>query len=297
MAFSLAHTIAQDNTSDATRAATAIDMYEYFFDTFLPARGCTTTVKNSTSRGVIWNVTDLRTNTNWPMYNWFSWGTSGTYTLTQYEDATYTSTPGDLMTDTTNSLVTTSVTGNALYATSDYKFWTSSEDSTLYIVTQGYKLHFFGCKPKIWVRESHSGYPAANNVDRYSTHMFLPAYNCFHMSNLPAYSNTNTAEGAISTTQPSQYEYSTNPIFIRDFVLMQGSDIMGSIDYSDFRYYSGAESVRTTSSQSEQLSSLSIQDLYKYNVNTTDWWIVSGINTDADGGLAFYCGTTEPDIS
>jgi hypothetical protein len=297
MSFSLAHTIAQDNTDDASRAAKIVDVYTYFFDTFLPARGWTTTVKNSTSRGAIQPFTDLRTNTTDSFYHWCSWNTSGTYTLNCYEDSTYTTTPGDLMTDTTNLVTLTSITGSALYATSDFKFWTSDEDSSLFFVTQGYKLHLYGCKPKVWVRDAHSGYPASPSTDRDSTHLMMWGNTSCAYTNLPKYLGNNGNEVNLFINQPSKYELSTNPVFVRDFELNDNTSTIGAVDFSDFRYYAPAESARNIAAVNREIDNMSALSLYKYLVNSTDWWVVTGTNVNAEGGLAWYCGTTEPDIS
>ena len=129
MAFSLSHTIA--SSANKNTACT------YMFDTFLPTVGWNTSAHpsaSSTKRSFNRSFTNAYTGNTVTNYFWVDWSPFGA-NINVSEDATYTSTPGDLGTDTTNTL--SYGMDDAAYSGDDYKFWTNSAGSGASMVTRG----------------------------------------------------------------------------------------------------------------------------------------------------------------
>lgn len=135
MTWSLSHTIAYSSDADSHTAM------GYLFDTALPALSQITVSAHpdasSTKRSVKRTTTSLFTNASYEEYFWVNWSSTSPTSINWYEDATYTTTPGDTGTDATN-LVSSSMTLNL--TNQSWKFWTSDQNANALLVTRGKTL-------------------------------------------------------------------------------------------------------------------------------------------------------------
>lgn len=178
MTWSLSNTITYVNSSTDNTAL------QYLFDTFLPTVGWSSSAHPSasaTKRSLTRSYTNQLTGNTLTNYHWTDFASSNTYIM--YEDATYTSVPGDLGTDGTNSI--THTYSNAAYSTLDWKFWTSSEKSSASLVTRGkYAIWFDPGVTDVFAYED-TGWNGS--TDTGSTH-FYPynyVYSYFPQGNAP----------------------------------------------------------------------------------------------------------------
>lgn len=120
----------------------------YLFDTYLPARGWTVAAHPSGfayRRKCSYTVTtNWVTNASYTMRYWADWvsATSASY-MTLYEDATYTTTPGDLATDTTHSTSLLYNSSSYVGANSQWRFWSSDQVPNATLVTRGKKVVWY----------------------------------------------------------------------------------------------------------------------------------------------------------
>lgn len=122
-------------------------------------------------------------------YWWFSWGSTTTPTaLSVYEDATYTSTPGDLCTDTTNN-----INGTIPAGTANWKFWSSDQASNAVMMTKGKHLFFYDPGWTSAVFYNDTSWTGA--TDSLRTQM-MPYVNGTLYLGACGYPNTNTASTA-----------------------------------------------------------------------------------------------------
>lgn len=142
MTWTLENTIAWDG-NDATNHTALV----YLFDTYLPARGFVTAAHPDASafkRKFQKTYTNTLAPGNATMYwwiNWFSTTTTTSYTI--YEDAIFTTTPGDLCTNTNNSLSSSFSTSSYPFYAADWKFWVSDQIPNASLVTRGKKVMFY----------------------------------------------------------------------------------------------------------------------------------------------------------
>ena len=152
MTWTNTHTIPWTSTNDNPGALA------YLFDTYLPAKGWTTGAHpdaNTYKRKFSWTATDNFTNTSQTSYYWVSWSSNtSTSSATIYEDATYTTVPGDLCTSVTNS-IGWSFSSNYTHFTADWRFWTSDQNPNATLVTRNKKITWF-----------HSGYSNWNYLQQ-----------------------------------------------------------------------------------------------------------------------------------
>jgi hypothetical protein len=140
MTWSLSHTVAYSTNADLHTAMV------YLFDTALPALSQITTSAHpdaSSFKRRFQRVTpnNLENGTNMTEYFWATWNNTSPDTLYLYEDATYTTVPGDTATDTT-----TSVSSNlalTVFAGESVKFWTSDQNAKALLVTRGKQVLFW----------------------------------------------------------------------------------------------------------------------------------------------------------
>jgi len=294
MAFSLAHTITMDNTSDATQQQTCRDAIDYLFDTFLPARGWITTNDGTNRRRhQMPTLNALDGNNAEKFYGWSSYTST---TITQYEDSTYTTVPGDLGTDTTNNIFQTFWSSSWSWKDLNWKFWTSDEDSSLYLVTQGTFVHFWGFKPIVNIYNENATYATASNADTNRTHLFYPNYNTWYTSNQPSAIGGSSVEYNLALRcDETQYSEPDGLTFAKNPTWYYSSYPVATCPYNDIRRKIPPSSNRATSPQSS--NSPMTDTLQKYFINGTDWWISWGGPTTSTPYLAFNFGTVEPDFT
>ena len=196
MTWQIEHTITWDPTGDAgTQALAAM---KYLTDTFLPAKGWTSGPRpgddlTSNVRIIQRNFTDLWTNTAAKHYLWLSLSTNTTWE--QREDATYTTTPGDLGTDnsTFRNLQTSWHSTSETWGQKNVKFWGSTENNKSFMVTRWDRIICWDPGINWPVVQPNTTIAATEgpSVDRYSTALFIPAGSRFKGCNLPDPDNDN----------------------------------------------------------------------------------------------------------
>jgi len=297
MAFSLAYTHPMDNTSGASQQLECRNALNYFFGTFLPARGWTTIQDDTYRWRTQYPVTNiLNNNATEMMYGWVEYAG---LVFNSVEDATYTTVPGDLGTVVGN-IDDTFLIWDEDYSWKDrdWKFWTSDEDNSLYIVTQGNKTWFWGCKPKVAIYRENSTYTTAPSVETYDTHIFFPMPFRWHAANAPGDRNTYSFEAdLLMCIEETEYVKPDGLAFARyiTFRNQYTNNFMAYIDYNDIRRKVVNLGMRPT--RATNTSILITESLNKYFINGTDWWVSYAGASNIYGALAFNFGTTEPDFN
>lgn len=138
MTWSVTHTIPYvDNSSNHAAMV-------YLFDTVLAGKtGWTISAHPDAStfkRRAKFTTTNKITNSNYTFYSWVSWQNTSPTTIFWYEDSTFTTTPGDLATNT-NNVITSQMSWGL--AGESWKFCTSSENSQSVLVLKGGKVAFY----------------------------------------------------------------------------------------------------------------------------------------------------------
>lgn len=211
MTWSLSNTITYVDASTNTTAM------QYLIDTFLPTVGWSTSAHpsgSSTKRSLNRAYTNQLTGNTLTNYHWIDIVSSVTFY--SYEDATYTTVPGDLGTNTTNRVDCTYE--NGAYTGLDWKFWTSSERSSASLVTRGkYVIWFdpgatdvFAYEDTSWNGSAHTG----------STHFypFNYSHSVLYFGNAPVTTPTNTIEFyLIPTHEGTQYHQPSVDSIIKGF--------------------------------------------------------------------------------
>lgn len=315
VAFSLAYEVIVDPTDGANFNAQNRAAILYFFDTFLPARGVITNSSEGTSGTVKrgWATPSYDINHGDAVTYDYHWASipEDLYTLSGgairiYEDGTYNSVPGDKMSSTRNSINwyvvadDASSSSNDPYTSATWKFWTSDEDNSLYLLTRGNKVLMWGGQFRRAYVYPNSDYADVPGTDRYRTH-FFPSCNegvsssYGKTSNLPHTSNTSSTEYVMGARTPHRFAEPKEFTLQRNWqasTYEQSNANQLLVDLNDIRLAIPEAAQRSTSyTITTQYMSY---DAYKLQ-DGTDWWI--GLGAPTSMGLAFYFGTTEPDLS
>ena len=142
MTWSLTHTITQSAPSSADMHTAFV----YLFDTALSALPHYTVSAHpsaSTPKRSFTRTTPnlLNNSVDFTEYFWCDWvNTSAPSSLSVYEDATYTTTPGDLGTDVTNLVSSNTSSG---FTSESVKFWSSDQNAKALLVTRGKSILFW----------------------------------------------------------------------------------------------------------------------------------------------------------
>ena len=138
-------TWSNSNTITYTAAADNHTAMVYMFDTYLAARGWTVAAHPDAStfkRKLKYTATNYATNASFTQYHWVNWNSSSAPTETYwYEDATFTTVPGDLGTSTTTS--SSWWWNDSSISTKNWRFWTSSANANACLVTRGKQVVFY----------------------------------------------------------------------------------------------------------------------------------------------------------
>ena len=140
MTWSLSNTVTYSSGADSHTAL------EYLFDTALSGLSNWTVSAHpsasSTKRVAKRTTTTLYGGGAYSEHFWVDWASSSNPTsLTVYEDATYTTSPGDLATDTTNQKASSLTLGGV--DSLAWKFWTSDQNANALLVTRGKAIIFW----------------------------------------------------------------------------------------------------------------------------------------------------------
>lgn len=135
MTWSLSNTIAYSSDADSHSAMV------YLFDTALNGLAQMTVTAHpsasSTKRSVKRTSTSMFTGANYDEYFWVDWSTTSPTSVSWSEDATYSVTPGDTGTDSTNTIASSMTTN---LTNESWKFWTSDQNTKALLVTRGKTL-------------------------------------------------------------------------------------------------------------------------------------------------------------
>lgn len=196
MTWSITHTIPYSTNADNHTAL------QYLFDTYLPSKtGWATDAHPDSSvfkRKASFTCLNKLTNTNYAMYYWVTWSNTTPSTIYWYEDATYTTTPGDLCTDTTNNQSSQYQMGSV---GEDWKFCASTENANTALVLKGGKVVFYwpGITEGVFWPDPNWTAGSTDNKGTWICPVMGWYYNSLGVANSPIGLNT----GAINYMVPS----------------------------------------------------------------------------------------------
>lgn len=135
------------NTITYTGTASNHTAMVYLFDTVLAGKtGWTIQAHPDGSafkRRAKFTTANKTTGTNYTIYSWVTWSSVTPSSVTWYEDATYTTTPGDLATSTNNFIDSSALNIGWTTAGESWRFCESSENSQSVLVLKGNKVVFY----------------------------------------------------------------------------------------------------------------------------------------------------------
>ena len=295
MTWTNTHTIPWTSINDNPAALA------YHFDTYLPAKGWTTGAHPDASafkRKFSWTATDNFTNTSQTSYFWTTWSSNtSTSSATIYEDATYTTVPGDLCTSTTNG-VSMSMSSSYAHFTSDWRFWTSDQNPNATLVTRNKKIVWF-----------HQGYSNYNYVQQGvwtganqnpNTHIFpLVTESIMFFCNAPVDTGTTSSESYLyfssyfgssySTLMPETFYSNFSVDYYNTAVNFRGPAFI--INQSDIKYHSpasGGAGNRTLQSSNSQNGVLLLAN--------GRYWLRGDPNMN-NNSIVLDMGVSEPDLT
>ena len=293
MTWQLEHTITWNQTGDHNTQT--LDAMKYFTDTFLPGKGWTSGPRpgndlTSNYRIVQRNFTDLFTGNAGKHYLWFQLVSStNNWRIYQYEDATYTTTPGDLGTDTTNTIDSYWHNTSQTWGQKNFKFWGSTENNKSFMVTRwdqilawdpGIDWPVFKPEPGIAATESPS-------TDMWQGNLFLPCSTTFKYVNLPIYDNTSNSEGSLAIGPGMSTNNLGSDGGLWDKVQFYWSSYHPSVtwDQADVKLYMYGPA-----------STTAVQSFMPVQVNSGNYWLFTRGNLGVTQ-MAFDLGTTLPDFN
>jgi|DEB0MinimDraft_6_1074348.scaffolds.fasta_scaffold03002_4 hypothetical protein len=296
MTWTLANSVTW--TGDRAENNTAM---EYLFDTYLPSRGWTTGAHpdgSSFKRVFSYGATDSLQGGTWRSYFWANWTSATASTSCSiYEDATYTASPGDLATDTTNSRSIQYNDSSYSFYGANWRFWTSDQVANATLVTRNKKV--------IWY---HPGFDTAafvqagtwNGTDDNPNTCIWPMNTdgAMYSTNSPISTGVSGSTYVLAP-QPwynNQYQGLMPEIFFTNF----GMNYNSSFDYgpaffinqSDVRYHVPA--ALNSSSRTAYGSAFNLNGVLL--LANSRYWIRSQADMNQPS-LIFDFGTSEPDLT
>jgi hypothetical protein len=306
VAFNLVNTVAVDTTDSASQTASNLAGLDYLFGTFIPARlnASANLLTDSNSQKKYTIQLPMRDTLNSDAveysYFWIQWNvnTTNLSSVTLYEDATYTTTPGDKGTDTSNAMVMSIDSSSQAWGALSWKFWVSSEDDDVFLVTRGNFIIFAWFNPRLPYVRPRADLSTGPSIDRYEPQL-TPLYSGREMKwlNVPNTSNTSGTEVSACIFEPSSY---MEP---QDFGFYQNWSIYASDSGGIAAEVTCPDVVQTVPSPTRRGASFLTYSLNnaestmgKFLVNSTDWYACNVTPALNSSGLGFYFGTTEPDL-
>jgi hypothetical protein len=166
MAFVLQNTI---NVTDSASYHSAI---VYFWDTLVNgSTGWTVSAHPDASafkRRFTYQFADniYDPGNTYTVYSWCTWGSttpSNNTSISCYEDALYTSTPGDQATNTNHSEVISPSESGAVTFNGNHRFWRSDQNTRAFLWTVGNRLQTYSYGPSICYAITDSDWAAGNS--------------------------------------------------------------------------------------------------------------------------------------
>ena len=267
----------------------------YFFDTFLPTKGWTVGFRNGEDASSDYRIyqrdfTDTFTGNPDKHYLWINMRGG-----TQFEDATYTTTPGDLGTDTSNSKNFLWYGTSVEFSTHSFKFWESTENPRAFLVTRWDNV--LAWDPGIdWpTYRPDSSIATGPSIDRWETCVFLSLRDTstvtrMYQCNLPTNTNTGSGESTVSMgpLENKDVEGGQNGFF--DLVEFQYSNSARAFwRQPDVRWFNYNTTANVGFSTADMTTILPVQ------VNGGDYWLFTrGSKTTSQ--IVLNIGSTVPDF-
>ena len=196
MAWSTVYTQAYSTNADSHSLMT------YLFDTHLPSKtGWTVSAHpdaSSFKRSVKLSLpSPWKGGADAACYFWVTWSNTGPTTWTWYEDSTYTTTPGDLGNDTSNSWGTATAWSSF---TGDWRIWESSTDPQAVLVTKGKKPVMFWPGPTQWFLRDDTNWDGTSDTNGSCFGPYIAqAYGQLMCANYPHSFGTSSSEYVMTT--------------------------------------------------------------------------------------------------
>lgn len=296
MTWQVDHTIpfVDDGTYDDQYTAAL----KYFFDTWLPSKGWTVGFRDgedTTSRYRIFqrNFTDMFTDQPDKHYLWID-----TLSKVQYEDATYTTVPGDKGNDTTNSQSFTWHSTTEEYGNHSYKFWSSTENSKAFLVTRWDTVLSWDLGNDWPTYRPRADLSTGPSIDRWDSCIWLPmksasGTNCpMYNTNLPTQTNTSNSEPSMfmGPNENSNGLGSTMAFWDTVELCQSDSAARATIVRDDVKWFNGNASTTSISHITATMTKLLV-----VQVNGGDYWLLTkGSQTLSQ--MALNIGPTIPDF-
>lgn len=299
------------HTQNYSSAADLNTFLVYFFDTYLNAKTPWAVSAHPDAsafkRSLSLTYTNTFTGGSFSLYYWVNWLSTSPTTFNLYHDATYTTTPGDLGTYTSqvegcDAIPSVGAVGR------DFKIWQSSERADASLVTLGKRIVWYWPGATEW--NLHPGSPVWDGTD-------CPALKDVPFPYIGAdLNNMGLWQGNVGTTPNNASAYYTFPVngfpsYTVANVVYPGTVIItGSPWYSgSSRYPSQIGRLTISSATSDfgqvKFGSLNSTGNNRYlaeyaqdgtlinDTNTGDYWLVGGNASSLQYG-AWNFGTTEP---
>ena len=300
MAWSLSNTITWSSNADNHTAMV------YLFDTVLSGftNISVSTHPDASSFKRSWTRSSdsLVTGASYVEYFWVNWGSTSPTSLSVYNDETYTSVPGDLGTDTLNSVIV-----DLDPVDLDWKFWVSDVNSNSVIVTRGKRVIFAEIAPSEAYLFEDSGWTSSGNTVR---SQFFPMHHgddqWLHGRCWPQADASSSLESALI---PLIGKESIGDVGEADTTVFWGSGISTATTNTSttpgddtFPVYPYIQSdvgtiVYNSASGSSRYAGLGFSDGKLILDSTNSRYYLQPINTAGDSVLVFDMGTSEPNLS
>lgn len=297
MTWSLAHTVPYVDSSSEGAGWT------YLLDTYLPARtGWATSAHPSASaykRSFNYTYTNKLTGASDTFYYWIDWLSATNDYCVLYEDATYTTTPGDLGTDSGSSQ-------SALYNLSSYtgyrksfKFWTSDENNRACLVTRGKHICFYWPGFVEAFTYTEGAWTAGTKNPR---QVIMPMTNDKFCLNANAPTSLATGN-ALYYFHPFVSNYSTNdlasPYLVKNVMFGASQNTIGTDSYANSVFAVTADDTQVyvpTGPTTNRFITNYANAEGLVNFDGTDYWLFSSSALN-NINLALNFGITEPDFT
>lgn len=300
MTWSITHTMPGSSGAENHAALT------YLFDTYLTARANWTIAAHPSpaafKRSVQYTVpVNKATGAPYTFYHWVTWSSTSTAAWYWYEDATYTTTPGDLGTDGTNSI------GLNFDTTNSFFFCTSTDQPDAVLIFKG---------PRVFMYFPHIAeglfYPDPTwngSVDNKGTHVapYVGGYDYALVSwNAPISSNTDGSNFRMAPDigygASSQTTNTGNPARIVtkfNWLYSNSTSTPNPSSYSSWAFADGKADtgimLPATQVSANNRFPFPYQPVTTYQIGT-DYWIHSS-NAITDQSVCFNFGNSDPGIS
>ena len=284
---------------------------QYFFDTYLPGKlGWSTSAHPGGAayrRSVQISLpTPWLNGANGTSYFWVSWTSTSPNSWTWYQDATYTSVPGDTGSDTTNAWGT--ATAWSAFP-GDWRIWASSTDPEAILVTKAKSVVFYWPGPAEWNLRIDQNWDGSADDNSACFGPFIgQAYANLLSGNYPAISGSSTSE-YMMTSDIGHTAFDWTIMSGGPYYLVTGVQWLTSASTSN-NYPTASSNIaipRTGADTAWYLPDTNSSNNRYLCVDASDWtvlfesnqskyWLLGTASLNRQA-IAFNMGDTEPDFS